>query len=499
MSLSLRSRPFSLTVFVSIVALIALVVAGITVVDYTIAEHNLRDHQHLLEEQTEIDLNNSIVLVDEGLKLFDDTMNGEMASGPRAVQRTCTSTLGGTPRAMNLTEIKRDLFHDTMDLYIINASNKVEFTTYPPDQDLDFQTEPDFAAYLDGIRNTSGFYPDRVVREPGTNILRKYAYFPTSDHRYILELGLIGTSFKSERQRLTYTETIKDIKALNPYVEEVRLFTQFKRQIGNSSFRPDAELKARLDRVIENKTGFDWICPKTGNKIRYMYLNLKDEDYGSDLSMVAELTYSSRPLTQALSDLVGFHALAALAALLIGLVTAGIISGRLTSPIRALAGDVDAIAQGDLDHPISPSQAREFTVLQASIATMIARLKGTIEQLQRHDAKLSESEDRYRRTLDLISDYAYCDDSRPRRRVDPRLVGRCPRTDLRLHVRQARGDRRMGDDRLLRRSSHPPASHGCRGPQRAVTRASSGSSRAMARSGGSATGRCRSWIRLPAA
>jgi len=125
--------------------------------------------------------------------------------------------------------------------------------------------------------------------------------------------------------------------------------------------------------------------------------------------MVAELTYSSRPLEQALSDLVGFHVLAAFAALLIGLVTAGIVSGRLTSPLRGLVGDVDAIAQGDLDHPISPSTAREVTVLQTSIATMIGRLKETIEQLQRHEAKLSESEDRYRRTLDLISDYAYCE------------------------------------------------------------------------------------------
>ncbi len=154
---------------------------------------------------------------------------------------------------MNLTAIKRDVFHDAMDLYVINASNMVEFTTYPPDQDLDFNTEPDFAEYLNGIRNTSGFYPDRVVREVGSNILRKYAYAPTSDHRYILELGLIGDTFKSERQRLTYTETIKDIKSLNPYLEDARLFTQFKSQVGNSSFKPDAELKARLDRVIDEQ------------------------------------------------------------------------------------------------------------------------------------------------------------------------------------------------------------------------------------------------------
>ena len=124
--------------------------------------------------------------------------------------------------------------------------------------------------------------------------------------------------------------------------------------------------------------------------------------------MVAELTYSSRPLTKALSDLVNFHALAALAALLVGLVTAGIVSGRLTDPIRGLVGDVNEIAKGDLDHPISPSPAREFTVLETSISAMVGRLKGTIEQLQQHEMNLSESEDRYRRTLDLVSDYAYC-------------------------------------------------------------------------------------------
>jgi PAS domain S-box-containing protein len=406
MPFSLRSRPFSLTLFVFIVALIVLVVVGITLVDYTIAERNLRGQEQLLEEQTEIDLNNSIMLVDEGLKLFDDTMNGEMEQGLEQFNEEYERA-GRDASAMNLTAIKRDLFHDSMDLYVINASNMVEFTTYPPDQDLDFGAEPDFAAYLNQIRNATGFYPDRVVREPDTGVLRKYAYVSTSDHRYILELGLIGDAFRTERRRLQYTATIEDIKAANPYVQDIRIFTTRKALVGNSSFKPDAELKARINNAIQNKTGFDWICPKTGNRIRYKYINLKDPDYGSDLSMVAELTYSSKPLQQALSSLVWYHSLAALAALLIGLVTAGIVSGRLTSPIRGLVVDVDAIAQGDLDHPISPSPAHEFTALQRSIATMIGRLKGTIEQLQRHEAKLSESEDRYRRTLDLVSDYAY--------------------------------------------------------------------------------------------
>ncbi len=403
---SLRSRPFSQTLFVFIVALIVLIVVGITVVDYTIAERNLRDHQRLLEEQTEIDLVNSILLVDAGLKLFDDTLNGQMSSGLEQFA-TEYELAGRNASAMDLARIKHDVFHDTMDLYVINASNMVEFTTYPPDQDLDFG-EFEMDEYLDQIRNTSGFYPDRVIRETETGILRKYAYAPTPDHRYILELGLIGEAFRDERHRLQYTATIEDIKELNPYVQDVRIFTQYKRQVGNSSFRPDAQLSERLDRVIANRTGFDWLCPKTAQKIRYRYIDLRDQDYASDISMVAELTYSTRPLEEALAQTVAFHGLAALAALVIGLVTAGLVSGRLTDPIRSLVGDVNAIAQGDLDHPITPIPAHEFTVLETSITSMIERLKGTIERLQQHEANLSESEDRYRRTLDLVSDYAYC-------------------------------------------------------------------------------------------
>ena len=407
MTLSLRSRPFSQTLFIVIVLLIVGIVCGITVVDYRIAEKNLRDHQHLLEEQTEIDLNNSIHLIDSGLKLFDDTMNVEMEKGLNLLLDEYLDA-GGNPSLMDLDRIKRESFSGRMDLYIINASNFIQYTTYSPDLDLDFGQDPEFAAYLDRIRNTSGFYPDRVVREPDSGLLRKYAYTPTPDHRYILELGMTGESFREERQRLKYTETIRDIKSLNPYVDDVRLFTLQKDLVGNRSFVPDAELTARLDQAIRTRSGFELVDEASGRKVRYRYIDLYDERYGSDISMIVELAYTTRPLTDALSTLVWYHALVALGALGIGLLAAGLVSGRLTGPIRSLVDDVDAIAQGDLDHAISPTPAKEFSVLTSSINTMVGRLKGTIEQLRHHEASLSESEDRYRRTLALVSDYAFC-------------------------------------------------------------------------------------------
>src|SRR5665647_827112 len=299
MPLSLRSRPFSQTLFVFIVALIVLVVIGITVVDYSIAERNLREDQRLLENQTEGELVNAIVLIEAGFTLFDDVMNRDMADGlDRFLEEYERG--GRDPSAMNLTQIKHEVFADRMDLYVINASDMVEFTTYPPDQDLNFSGNYDIATYLDRIRNTSGFFPDRVVQDRFSGQIRKYAYAPTPDHRYVLELGMISDRLSYRQQPIQFGEAVKDIRILNPDVEDARLFTHFKYQLGNATFRPGAELSTRLDRVLESRTGFEVLDPGNATKTRYLFIDLQDPAYASDVSKIAELTYSTRRLDDAL-------------------------------------------------------------------------------------------------------------------------------------------------------------------------------------------------------
>ena len=72
---------------------------------------------------------------------------------------------------------------------------------------------PYFFDYLNEIRLSEGFFPDRVVRETATGKLRKFAYMPTPDHRYILELGLTGEELDKERGSLQYRDVINRIAA----------------------------------------------------------------------------------------------------------------------------------------------------------------------------------------------------------------------------------------------------------------------------------------------
>ena len=65
---------------------------------------------------------------------------------------------------MDLEELKSRI--GGMDIYVINDQSVIEYTTKPTDLGLDFKViYPDFVEYLATIRNTSGFYPDRVVKD----------------------------------------------------------------------------------------------------------------------------------------------------------------------------------------------------------------------------------------------------------------------------------------------------------------------------------------------
>jgi PAS domain S-box-containing protein len=76
------------------------------------------------------------------------------------------------------------------------------------------------------------------------------------------------------------------------------------------------------------------------------------------------------------------HALAALLLLSTGGLIALAVSRRISRPIEQLMEDVDAIAGGDLDHPVHPVPGYEFSTLAESIRIMVERLKDHIRQCE---------------------------------------------------------------------------------------------------------------------
>jgi len=359
---------------------------------------------NLLQVQTEENIVEALQLTDAALKLYDNTLNRQLKNDFTLFTDEYNRS-GGDPSEMDIEGIKEYLGPD-IDLYIINDSGVIQYSTYQPEIGLDFKTVPYFYDYLSSIRNSSGFFPDRVVRETATNRLRKFAYMPTPDHRYILELGLTGEVLTEERSSFQYKEIIDRISSHNPYLARVRIFNTKGFFISNDTTIRDPEVQDILGEVIRNRTSMQVIDPASGNIIKYLFIDLKDPDYGSDTSLIAELTYDQSLQQESINRLLVSRILIALIAIFFCICAALILSRYLTKPIGSIVDDVDHIAKGDLDYRIRPTAGIEFNRLTVSINSMVATLKEMIQKQKETETVLRSGEERYRHISELISDYA---------------------------------------------------------------------------------------------
>ncbi|MDK2890523.1 MAG: hypothetical protein PWR21_1155 [Methanoculleus sp.] len=396
------------THLVLVMLLITLPVIGlISAMDYRQVEEALIAEEDLLREQTEKSVVQSIHLVDAGLKLFDSTLDRRMQEGFDPVFAEY-ERVGRNPGEMDLSRVKEELGGE-MDIYIINESGVIEYTTYPPDLGLDFREIPYFYDRITEIRFGDAFAADRVLAEPASGRLRKYAYMPSPDHRYLFELGLICTAVETDRFDPKYETLKEDLMRLNPSLEGIRIFDCYGRLINatdSESPTDPAAINPVAREVFEEKQDRTIADPAAGRFTRYILVDLSAPDSPSDTSRVVELNYSTALLDARLAEMRLSHILLAVFAGMIACCIAVPVSWQITRPIRDIVDDVNRIARGNLDHRIRVSTGTEFTRLEESIGTMIDSLKGNIRRLRASEETTREYSTRLQdlvreRTADL--------------------------------------------------------------------------------------------------
>lgn len=358
--------------------IISAVLAGIWS-SYETSMNSLGSNKERLRNMTEAHIDNSFRLIDTGLKIYDSTYNEEMQEAFVPVMAEYERA-GGDPSRMDLAGLKSQI--GGMDIYTIDERCVIDHTTKQSDVGLDFRViYPDFTAYLDGIRNTSGFYPDRVIQDWINGTLTKFSYMPTPDHRYVIELGLVSERFERERMELQYSDVVDEVRAFDPYLEEVLLFQKQKRLVYNTSYVPTPEESAMLDYLLwENRTKQVVAGPGAGRTVVWLPIDLRDPTYSADMSIFAKLTYNDNLLADEQDRVGSLHGLAAVLVILTGAFLSITVSRKMARPIQQLVEDVDAVAGGDLDHAIRPATWYEFSTLAGKTAVMVDRLKEQIRQ-----------------------------------------------------------------------------------------------------------------------
>ncbi len=379
----LRKYPFSYYLIAAIFAILLIAVAGLMGISYLATEKVLRENAATLELQTEDSLVTVFQCKEEGLRFYDDSLNARMEeSFPLFLAEY--ERAGREPANMDLEAVRQVLGED-MDLYVIDANATIVATTCDPDLGLRFRDyAPYFADYLDRIRTSEGMHPDRVVSAKTTGQMKKYAYHPVPDHRYILELGLTVEPNPVTSFSYLDEELISEVVRGNHYLVKARVFeTTLRERINDTSVdTADPALKALLAGVLANRTSRTIADQSTGITTRYLFVDIGNDNYGSDLSRIIELTYTDQPVREALASSVSSSLTLGLLALVGCAALAVITVRRLTRPIGKMVEDVNAIAGGDLDHPFTPPIGEEMINLEESVSAMVTRLKDTITRLR---------------------------------------------------------------------------------------------------------------------
>jgi len=263
--------PLSSYLVIAIFCVLILAVGGLVVISYVSMERTLSENARSVQLQTENNLVAVFKTKEEGLRLYEKSLDRKMESAfiPFLAEY---GKAGGDPTRMDLAAIKHEI-GDEMELYVIDANGTIVATTYPPELGLRFgDYAPYFVDYLNRIRLSEGFFPDRIVSEKSTGAMKKFAYMPTPDHSYVLELGLPVRMPEIPLFRYLDRDLILEVEKDNPYLSSVRVFDTTLRERSNDTSVQvnDPALEDILRQVLANRRSTDINNERSGTMTRYL-------------------------------------------------------------------------------------------------------------------------------------------------------------------------------------------------------------------------------------
>ena len=96
-----------------------------------------------------------------------------------------------------------------------------------------------------------------------------------------------------------YKKAIELIASSNPYIERVRIFNTMGKIADNTSEAVDDPTKVTLEKVIQQRQDMTVTIPENRHSVKYLFIDLKKEQYGSDASRIVEITYNDAMLEKA--------------------------------------------------------------------------------------------------------------------------------------------------------------------------------------------------------
>ncbi|WP_062397751.1 hypothetical protein [Methanogenium cariaci] len=131
--LSLQTS-FSLVIFLVFIVL----TISVSAILYSSMEKNIVSQFEEKMDQTAVSVTHSAILADKGLILYEKAYETQIEAAFTPPFLEAYDQSGGNPGTIDLDALKTEMEHSDweIDLYVINESGVIEYTTFEPDRDL---------------------------------------------------------------------------------------------------------------------------------------------------------------------------------------------------------------------------------------------------------------------------------------------------------------------------------------------------------------------------
>jgi two-component system sensor histidine kinase ChiS len=345
--------------------------------DYSIGQNLLQSDIQELQNHIEDNVVRTIKTVDDGLKAFEKQFESNMNLSLHIISQEYIS-VGNNASNMNLTKLYHE-FLGKYEIYIINQSGIVQFSTYEADVGFNFALV-NRLEFITNLRETKNFEVGRITPEFISGSLKKFAYLPSPDRKYVFEIGLLSNEFAEDLQHLNYIKSAEEIKKETYLLSDINIFDRNAHLIGNSTYNADKQQKEIISSVYQNKTFKEIFNTTTLQLVKYIFMDLYDPNYYlSQPSVVVEFSFDYSIVFERQQNFLFSHILFIIIAISLIILVIIYLATKISSPIYQIINDINEISEGNLSKKIIIDTKNEFKLLEKSINGMITKLSQNVE------------------------------------------------------------------------------------------------------------------------
>ncbi len=165
------------------------------------------------------------------------------------------------------------------------------------------------------------------------------------------------------------------MEQINPFIETVRILDSHGYVKGNFEFTPNSEFQDFIYQIFTSQHNLEIKNYTTNTLVSYVFVDLFDEEYFGDNTMVVELSYDLNLLDDKIAqekyNLI-FQGVIVVSILLVG---SFVISKMFSQPLKQIVEGINQIGKTDLNYQIEINAFNEFNSLAKSINQMAKELK----------------------------------------------------------------------------------------------------------------------------